>query len=787
MAGELMCATEWAELALMTPAWIWSWWLILPVSLLVLALLVVVSFRIAPRWSSRWVLYLATRIMYRIRMHGLENVPLTGGALLVSNHVTWVDGVLLLGNLPRHARMIIYSDYAKGGLLGWLMEQNGVIPINRSEGPKSILRSLQTARELALSGELVCIFAEGQLTRLGQLLPFQRGVMKIVDGTDIPVIPVYLDGLWGSIFSFFQGKYFWKWPQKWPYPIGISFGRPIQSPESVHQIQQAVAALGVEALNLRKNVDLTLPRRFIRASRKSLRRVKLADSSGQRVTGGQLLLRALIFRRLLGRIIAPNERFVGVLLPPSVGGALTNVALSLLSRVVVNLNYTASSEIIKSCLEQAEVRHVLTSKLFLSKLKLELPPAVEIVYLEELRGRIGLLDKLVAGLQAFATPARCLDWWLGIDRIQADDLATVIFTSGSTGDPKGVMLSQHNIGTNVDAVGQLIQIKRSDCVVGILPFFHSFGYMATLWMPLTLEAGAVYHFNPLDAKIVGDLCAQYRGTILMATPTFLRTYIKRCEREQLASLEIVVVGAEKMPIDLAAAFEERFGLRPIEGYGATETSPVAAVNVPDHRSPVVTQIGTKEGTVGRPIPGSIVRIVDQDSGAVLGLDQPGLLQIKGPHIMLGYLNRPQQTEAVVQDGWYSTGDVAKLDAEGFITITDRASRFSKIAGEMVPHLKIEEMLRCLVTRSGPDDQELKIVVTAVPDERKGERLIVIHRPLLEPVEELHARLAATDLPNLWVPSRDSYLEVAEIPILGTGKIDLRAIKQLALDRFGKPA
>ena len=766
---------------------IWSGWLIALAILLLLALLIVVSFLVATRWTSRWVLYLATRIMYRIRMHGLQNVPRAGGALLVSNHVTWVDGVLLLGNLPRHARMIIYSDYAKGGLLGWLMERNGVIPINRSEGPKSILRSLQAARELALGGELVCIFAEGQLTRLGQLLPFQRGVMKIVDGTDIPVIPVYLDGLWGSIFSFFQGKYFWKWPQKWPYPIGISFGKPIQSPESVHQIQQAVAALGVESLELRKNVDLTLPRRFIRASRRSLRRIKLADSSGQQVTGGQLLLRSLILRRLLSRKLSANERFVGVLLPPSVGGALTNAALSLMSRVVVNLNYTASREIIQSCLEQAGVRHVLTNRQFLTKLKLELPPTVEVVFVEDLRGEVGFSDKLVAGLQAFATPARLLDWWLGLDRIQADDLITVIFTSGSTGDPKGVMLSQHNIGTNVDAVGQLIQIKKTDFVVGILPFFHSFGYMATLWMPLTLEAGAVYHFNPLDAKIVGDLCQKYRGTIMMATPTFLRTYIKRCEREQLASLEIVVVGAEKMPIELAAAFEERFGLRPIEGYGATETSPVAAVNVPDHRSPVVTQIGTKEGTVGRPIPGSIVRVVDQDSGAILGLDQPGLLQIKGPHIMVGYLNRPQQTEVVLQDGWYSTGDVAKLDPEGFITITDRASRFSKIAGEMVPHLKIEEMLRCLVQRSGPDDQDLKLVVTAVPDERKGERLIVVHKPLLETVEELHAQLAATDLPNLWVPSRDSYLEVPEIPILGTGKIDLRAVKQLALERFSKPA
>lgn len=742
-----------------------------------------IVFAVAPQYALRKLLWVLSRLMYRIRISGLENVPRQGGALLVSNHVTWVDGALLVGNLPRHVRMIIYADYAKGGVLGWLMQKMGVIPIKSSEGPKSILRSLHAARDAMAAGDLVCIFAEGQLTRLGQLLPFQRGMMKIIDGAGAPVIPVYLDGLWGSIFSFFQGKYFWKRPQKWPYPIGISFGPPLHNPATVHEVQTAVATLGVHALEMRKDRDLTLPRRFIRACRKAMFRRKLADSTDQTVTGGQLLLRALIVRRMLARkVLAADEKFVGVLLPPAVGGAIINAAVPLLGRVPVNLNYTASRETIEACIEQAGIRHVLTSRLFMAKLKLELD--VELVYVEELARQVGLVDKVVSAVQAYLTPAFVLDRLLGLTRLRADDLLTVIFTSGSTGEPKGVMLSYHNIGTNVDAIEQLIQLKRTDCLLGILPFFHSFGFTGTLWTALVLEPSAVYHYNPLDARIVGDLCRKFRGTILMATPTFLRTYIKRCEKEQFQSLELVVVGAEKMPIELATAFEAKFGVRPIEGYGATETAPVAAINVPDHRSPVVTQVGTKEGSVGRPIPGSIVRVIDPDTGAVLGLDQPGMLEIRGPHIMQGYLNKPEQSARVLRDGWYTTGDIAKLDSEGFVTITDRASRFSKIGGEMVPHLKIEEILREILA-DGSGEPELKAVVTAVPDERKGERLVVIHKPLSQPLDEVYARLSGVEMPNLWLPGRDSFVEVPEIPILGTGKVDLRGVKQIALDRYAE--
>ncbi|MGE5192058.1 MAG: acyl-[ACP]--phospholipid O-acyltransferase, partial [Deltaproteobacteria bacterium] len=733
-----------------------------PIALYVLFLL--------PQATIRFLMWLISHSIYRLRIYGHENLPETGGALLVANHVTWIDGAFILISSSRPVRMLAYSDYVRGRLVGWLSDVMGVIPVKASEGPKSIVKSLATARQCILDGELVCIFAEGSLTRTGQLQSFQRGLLKIVEGTGAPVVPVYLDGLWGSIFSFFRGRFFWKLPRKWPYPVGILFGPAIHDPDNVHEVRQAVQDLGVDAMEKRKDAELNLPRMFLRNCRRMRSLQKVADSGGQELTGGQLLLRTLIVKRLLAReVLAADEKFVGVLLPPSVGGVLVNAALPLLGRVSVNLNYTASAETINSCIKRSGIRHVLTSRLFMAKTRLEIDGSL--VYLEDFKDKVTAADKLVAAVQAYATPVWVLERMFGLTKIKPDDLMTIVFTSGSTGEPKGVMLSYHNIGTNVRAIGQMFHLKTTDAVLGVLPFFHSFGFTGTLWTVLALEPRGVYHFNPLDARVIGTLCEKYKVTIIITTPTFLRTYLKRCEKPQLASLDLVVVGAEKMPLELAQAFSDKFGVRPIEGYGTTELSPVAAVNIPDHRSADVTQKGTKEGSVGRPIPGTSAKIIDPDSLAELGIDQPGLLLMKGPHVMQGYLNQPEKTASVMRDGWYVTGDIAKIDAEGFITITDRASRFSKIGGEMVPHIKVEEILQKIVRNGSDDEGELKVVVTAVPDEKKGERLIVVHKPLSKTVDQVIAELNSAGLPNLWVPSRDSFLEVQDIPHLGTGKVD----------------
>lgn len=430
---------------------------------------------------------------------------------------------------------------------------------------------------------------------------------------------------------------------------------------------------------------------------------------------------------------------------------------------------------------------MLTSKLFVTKTKLQIDS--QLVYAEDFKEMPTKLDKIVAGIQAYTVPVSILERMFGLTKIQADDVLTIIFTSGSTGEPKGVMLTYHNVRSNVDGIEQMFQLKASDVLLGVLPLFHSFGFTGTMWCVLALEPKGVYHFNPLDARVIGNLCEQHKTTIMMATPTFLRGYLKRCDKEQLQTVDLVVMGAEKMPIDLAQAFQDKFGVRPIEGYGTTELSPVVAVNVPDHRSSAANQKGTKEGSVGRPLPGSNAKVVDPDkypdTSEELGVDQPGLLLIKGPNVMRGYLNKPELTAKVIRDGWYNTGDIAKIDAEGFIIITDRASRFSKIGGEMVPHIKVEEVLKKICASGAEDENELLVVVTSVPDEKKGERLIVVHRPLSKSIDQVLTELNASGLPNLWVPSRDSFLEVAEIPQLGaTGKLDLKGLKALALEKFG---
>lgn len=758
-------------------------------------------------WLAAWLVPIAfcrlifrtwIRLFYRLHLTGLENVPKEGGALIVANHVSWLDGLLLLAYCPRPIRMIAVADFVSWGPIPWLARQTGTILI-RPGKRKAVAEAIRTARQAIANGELVGVFPEGGITRTGLTRKFQPGPLSILrEGA--PVVPCYLAGLWGSLFSFRDGKFFFKWPRRAPYPLAMAFGPAVHNVRDMSQIRTAVLETGDAAMRALAPSERVLPRQFLRAARRNRFRWKTADSTGAQLTGAGLLTRSLALRRVLRReVLAHDEHRVGVLLPPSVAAIVTNAALSLDRRAAVPLNYTLSSALMNECIRQAGIRHVLTSRALLERFP-QFSFDAEVVCLEDVREKINGTDKILAAASAWLEPVWLLERRLGLTRIRPDDLMTIMFTSGSTGDPKGVMLSHYNLASNITAFEAVLDLKRDDIMLGILPFFHSFGYTTALWSVLALDLKVVYHYSPLEPRPIAQLCRKHKVNVMPAAPTFLRTFLRRCDPADLASLSVVVTGSEKLPTRVADEFERKFGVRPLEGYGTTELSPVVSVNIPPSRMKSTIHPGNRAGSVGQPIPGVAAKVISTETGEVLGFNQSGLLLIKGPNVMLGYLNQPEATARAIHDGWYSTGDIAEIDADGFIKITGRQSRFSKIGGEMVPHLAVEEAIGhtlsaedaavgvvvTSISESAADAEEnrIRLVVTAVADARKGERLVVLHTGMsLAPAEVCH-RLIQDGLPPLWTPAPDAFIRVDAIPTLGSGKLDIRAAKTLAETLLG---
>jgi len=729
--------------------------------------------RILPDFLVRFSLWTLTHTLYRIRLVGQEHLPLQGPALLVCNHMSHADGLLVGSCVQRFVRFMIYRPIYELPALKWLLRSMKAIPVS-GRTRTEIVESLARAHEALSQGHVVCIFAEGAISRTGNLLPFKRGFEKIIAGLDAPIIPVHLDRLWGSIFSFQGGRFFWKWPTQMPYPVTVSFGAPMPSTTKAWEVRQAVMELGSEAVRYRRTSRDLLHLRFIATAKRNGRLFCMADSTGKTLTYGKALIVSLALAHVI-RCQGADKHMIGVLMPSSVGGALANIAVLLAGKVPVNLNFTAGRDAMALAVQQCGITTIFTSRIFLAKAKLEELPGM--VFLEDLLKGIASFDKARAALQAWFLPTSLLQ---ALHRHEhgPDDLATIIFSSGSTGIPKGVMLSHHNVLSNVEALTQIFEVTSKDRVMGVLPLFHSFGFTGTLWFPLVSGFGVAYHPNPLDAKTIGEMVCQHKATVLIATPTFYGAYLRQCSADEFASLRLVITGAEKLREPLAQAFKEKYGLDLLEGYGCTELSPVVSANLPDVEDGAERQTGRKAGTVGQPIPGVAVKVVDRDSGLLLPPGQEGLLLVKGPSQMLGYLGQPEKTAEVLRDGWYVTGDVARLDDDGFITITDRLSRFSKIGGEMVPHLKIEEAINAILG-------EAACVVTAVPDAQKGERLVVLYTNSNITSSELWTQLSQTELPKLWIPKRESFFMVETIPILGAGKVDLRGVKNLAKEKAGR--
>lgn len=729
--------------------------------------------RALPEFLLRFTLWMLTHTVYKIRIAGEENVPFRGGALLVCNHMSFADGLLVGACVQRFIRFMVYQYFYGLKPIKWLLVLMKAIPV-ADGGRREIVQSLKKAREELKAGHVVCIFAEGAITRTGNLLPFKRGFEKIVEGLDVPVIPVHLDRVWGSIFSFKDGRFFWKWPSHFPYPVTVSFGKPLKSSAGADEVRRAVMELGSEAVEYRRSSADLLHLRFIKAARRRYFSMCMADSTGRELTWGKALAASLLLSRRLRKDGGADE-MTGVLLPSSTAGAIANAAVLISGNVPVNLNFTAGKDDIACAVKKCSISKIVTSRAFISKAGVEKTDSM--IFIEDIFTGISGLEKALTAVVAFLLPSRLLLSIYSPSGGGPQKLAAVIFTSGSASEPKGVMLSHHNIISNVEGFSQVFNVNGKDTVMGALPFFHSFGFTGTIWFPLINGLRSVYHPNPLDAKTIGGLVRKYCATIIIGTPTFYSAYAKKCGPEDFSSIRYAIAGAERLRPDIAEEFRNKFGVELLEGYGCTEMSPVVSVNVPDVEHDKVRQTGFKPGTVGHPIPGVAVKVVAPESGEDIPSGVEGLLLVKGPSLMLGYLGEPELTRKAVKDGWYSTGDIASISEDGFIRIVGRISRFSKLAGEMVPHVRVEEAVSKALGGS-------ECVVVSVPDERRGERIVAFHTRSGMSAAEAWEALCSCGLPRLWVPKREDICFIDSIPLTASGKADLRRLKSLAAQSAG---
>lgn len=713
----------------------------------------------------RFIAWLVTHTIFDMKIRGAEKIPHHGPAILAANHVSYIDMILVGASMQRMIRFLTLQEYYDNRWFRPFCRLMRAIPIRPGDG----VDALADAAEELRRGKVVCIFPEGQISRTGQILAFRRGIEKLAKESGAPIVPVHIDGMRGGPFTPDASGDLRLFPARLPWPVTVTFGDPVDSETRAENVRQAVVRLGAESMGTRPDVRASLPARFVETACRHWNRPAIADSTGKDLTYGELLTAAVLLKDILARRV--TTPCVGLLLPTSAGAAIANLAASLAGKIPVNLNFTASPESVAFAARQCGIARVVTSRKFIEKTGIEVPG--EALYLEDLAGFISKAKKIRAYAALRAMPARMVIRWYHLDRIRPDDPATIIFSSGSTGTPKGITLTHANILSNVAALSELFEENSEECFLGVLPFFHSFGWTGTMWYPLLRGARAVYHPNPMDTRTIGKLARQYKATFMVATPTFCRAYLRQIPAEAFSSLNYILVGAERLRPELGRELEETYKVAVLEGYGATECSPVVAVNVPDVRAPGTRQRGKKSGAVGRAIPGVAVKIVDPQTRQELGIGQEGLLLVSGPNVMRGYWNDPLRTATAIQDGWYVTGDMAKLDLEGFITLTGRISRFAKIGGEMVPLGQIEDACLDLIGTTDP-----VLAVTSVSDETRGERIIVVHTADIQPASLIRG-MKDKGYPNLWIPKPADFARVDALPFLGTGKLDLMALRRLA--------
>src|SRR5438067_110281 len=710
------------------------------------------------------------RCFYRVTALRLENLP-AGGFLLVPNHITWVDALILQFACPRPIRYVIDQEYYYKPILHPILRTIGCIPISKRHSHAAV----RDAAERISAREIVCVFPEGALERRGTLLRLQRGYEVIARHAKAQVVPVWLDQLWGSIFSFQGGKFFIKFPKRIPYPVTVAFGKPLAShAANVATVREELLKLGEFCFSHRPSLERHLAEECVRGLKRrpfATAVIDGIDHSG--LSRAKLLGAASALSRHLRKEL-PDKR-IAMLLPASKGSMVANLAVMLANKVPVDLNFTMGRAANESCCRRANLRVAISATPFIERVK-DFPWPERVLKLDELMPQMKR-QIILWWIVSIVAPSRLLLRLLKIPKKGGHAEAVLLFTSGTTGEPKGAVMSHRNVVGNVFQFRQLLDAKKTDAILASLPFFHTFGSTVTLWYPLIEGVRIVTYPNPLDASKCAALIDRYELTFLLLTPTFLRLYLRKAEPKQLRSLRLIITGAEKLPLELATHFEERFRKKVFEGYGLTETAPVVSVNLPDpepKKPGEHVQPSSRLGSVGRLAPGIAAEIREPETDQKLSLYETGMLYLRGANIFEGYLHDPKRTAEVLRDGWLKTGDIGRFDEDGFLYIEGRLSRFSKIGGEMVPHEAIETKIVDLLGLAGRDERPFAMM--GVPDEAKGEALVLLSVVDID-LGELRKKLHEAGVPNLWIPKHVQRVE--SIPVLASGKLDLKRCQECA--------
>ncbi|MBE6380209.1 MAG: hypothetical protein E7047_04700 [Lentisphaerae bacterium] len=732
-----------------------------------------------PELLLRSLMFLLCNSFYRLRLKHAERIPDYGPALIVSNHVSFLDALFIMGLKERKVTILVHRNFYRMVGFRWFFRWIGALEVPNTNRPKAMQKFFDRVHKVLNRGGVVCMFPEGSISGNGVMQEFKGGVAAMLPDKSIPVIPIHLSMLWGSLFRIHRGHFRFIKPHKLPIPATVYVGEPIPPDWSGFRIWQKIGELGAEAEMPLIAGEKTIHHRFLkRAKQHPFQRTFRDYDENKSLNNFQVLSKALLlskkFRQLL-KLRDDNGENMGIMLPNGGDTAAALLALWYTDRKAAMLNYTSGPEAMQKMRLKAKLKTVVTSYAVLEKLKME--PQEDMIFLEDIFSSITASDRFKTFLQVLFIPH-----WLLIRLIApasyrgVEECAAILFSSGSTGLPKGVMLSHHNLNSNIISFWREIAWRPNDSVLGNLPLFHVFGLMTNFCFPAVTGTEVIYVPNPLDGRAVCQAIKENRITLMLATPTFLQSYLKYATVEDFSSLRLVIAGAEKLQRKLFERVKTITGLNIVEAYGCTEMSPIVSINISSSLFTLGKESGPY-GSIGVPMPGIAVRIIDPESGEELGENEQGLLYCKGASVMLGYLDDEEATrKAITPDGYYNTNDIATVDRNGCIRIVGRMTRFSKIAGEMVPHEMIERRMEELAHLDN------MVAVAGRPDERKGEQLVVFYDRSAEfDKSELLKKMRESGLPNLWIPRADAFFAVEAIPMLGNGKKDLKKIQQMARD------